>query len=85
MISLSESYNLQNMRGNTIIAFNKFDSNVNIQNIINILNFMYALVLQGKHLERGVTVKTDRQHFRYFLLSRCSHLDPCPCPLFIDC
>ena len=53
MISLSKSYNLQNMRGNTIIAFNKFDSNVNIQNIVRILNFIYALVLQGKHLERS--------------------------------
>ena len=50
---LSESYNLQNMRGNTIIAFNKFYSNVNIQNIVRILNFIYALVLQGKHLERS--------------------------------
>ena len=44
---------VQNMTGNTIIAFNKFDSNVNIQNIVRILNFIYALVLQGKHLERS--------------------------------
>jgi len=47
MISLSESYNLQNIRGNTIIAFNKH------YNIISILNFIYVLVLQGKHLERS--------------------------------